>query len=186
MSGDMRDPRAAGPAGACGLGGLDVGQLQGLASALGLGAGAPGRDARDPRGAGAGDARDVRTQTGRDATRDVGGGKLETIEIHGQGRLVGPTTTPEAATVGIDSAGLTLQIGSGRPIRAGYRDISTIAIQQATVLLVLGEGPDAMKFILEKFADRLGPMVRLLRELRLKQRLTDGLVQVPDDPAELV
>jgi hypothetical protein len=29
-------------------------------------------------------------------------------------------------------------------------------------------------------------MVRLLRELRLKQRLTDGLVNVPDDPAELV
>jgi hypothetical protein len=43
-----------------------------------------------------------------------------------------------------------------------------------------------MSFILEKFADRLGPMVRLLRELRLKQRLTDGLVKVPDDPAELV
>ena len=54
------------------------------------------------------------------------------------------------------------------------------------MLLVLGEGPDAMRFILEKFADRLGPMVRLLRELRLKQRLTDGLVKVPDDPAELV
>jgi hypothetical protein len=54
------------------------------------------------------------------------------------------------------------------------------------VLLVLGDGPDAMRFILEKFADRLGPMVRLLRELRLKQRLTDGLVKVPDDPAELV
>jgi hypothetical protein len=29
-------------------------------------------------------------------------------------------------------------------------------------------------------------MVRLLRELRLKQRLTDGLVKVPDEPAELV
>ena len=43
-----------------------------------------------------------------------------------------------------------------------------------------------MRFILEKFADRLGPMVRLLRELRLKQRLTDGLVKVPDAPAELV
>jgi len=45
------------------------------------------------------------------------------------------------------------------------------------VLLVLGEGPDAIRFILEKFADKLGPMVRLLRELRLKQRLTDGLVK---------
>ena len=196
MSGDTRDPRVAGTAaaqggiGAGGLdaGGLDVGQLQGLASALGLGAATPGRDARDPRGAGAGgrDARDVRTQTGRDAIRGAGVGKLETIDIHGQGRLAGPNTTSEDATVSIDGTGLTLQIGSARPLRAGFRDISAIAIQQSTVLLVLGDGPDAMKFILEKFADRLGPMVRLLRELRLKQRLTDGLVQVPDDPAELV
>ena len=183
--GDPRDPRGAGGLG--GGGGFDPGQLQGLASVLGLG-GMQGRDARDPRGMGVGgrDARDVRTQTGRDAIRDGGGKKLETIEIHGEGRLAGPNTTSEPATVGIDSTGLTLEIGSGRPIRAGYRDISLIAIQNATVLLVLGEGPDAMRFILDKFADRLGPMVRLLRELRLKQRLTDGLVKVPDDPAELV
>ena len=182
MGADMRDPRQAGMAG-----GLGPGQLQGLASMLGLG-GMAGHDARDPRGMriGGRDARDVRTQTGRDATREGGGGKLETIEIHGEGRLAGPNTTPEPATVGIDGTGLTLEIGSGRPIRAAYRDISMIAIQQATVLIVLGEGPDAMRFILEKFADRLGPMVRLLRELRLKQRLTDGLVKVPDDPAELV
>jgi hypothetical protein len=181
MGGDARDPRAAA------AGGLDPGQLQDLAGALGLG-GMQGHDARDPRGMrmGGRDSRDVRTQTGRDATREGGGEKLEAIDIHGEGRLAGPKTTPEPATVSIDGTGLTLQIGSGRPIRASFRDLSLIAIQQSTVLLVLGEGPDAMRFILEKFADRLGPMVRLLRELRLKQRLTDGLVKVPDGPAELV
>ncbi len=181
VGGDMRDPRRAGAAG-----GFSPGQLQGLASVFGL-AGMPGRDARDPRGMriDGRDARAVRLQAGGDATREAGG-KLETIEIHGEGRPAGPNTTSEPATVAIDSTGLTLEIGAGRPIRAGYRDISLIAIQQSTVLLVLGEGPDAMRFILEKFADRLGPMVRLLRELRLKQRLTDGLVKVPDDPAELV
>jgi len=166
---------------------MDPAQLQSLAGALGL-SGMPGRDARDPRGSGiAGrDARDVRTETGRDATRDAGGAKLETIEIRGEGRLAGPKTTPEPATVAIDSSGVTIQIGAARPVRAGYRDISMIAIQQSTVLLVLGEGPDAVRFILEKFADHLGPMVRMLRELRLKQRLTDGLVEVPDEPAELL
>src|SRR5665811_2175193 len=117
---------------------------------------------------------------------DGGGEKLEAIDIRGEGRLAGPKTTLEPATVSIDSAGLTLQIGSDRPIRTSYRDLSLIAIQQSTVLLVLGDGPDAMRFMLEKFADRLGPMVRLLRELRLKQRLSDGLVEVPDEPAELV
>jgi hypothetical protein len=181
MSGDMRDPRAAGAAG----GAFDPSQLQGLASALGMG-GMSGRDARDPRGnrPDGRDARDVRTQA--PAARDDGGAKAETIEIRGEGRLAGPGQTSAETVVGIDSTGLTLQIGSARPVRAGFRDISMIAIQQSTVLLVLGDGPDAMRFVLEKFADRLGPMVRLLRELRLKQRLSDGLVQVPDDPAELV
>ena len=171
--GDMRDPRQAGTAGGLG-GGIGPGQIAGLAGMLGLG-GMQGRDSRD-----------VRTQTGRDATREGVGGKLETIEIHGEGHVAGPKTASEPTTVSIDGTGLTLEIGSGRPIRAGFRDISVIAIQQATVLLVLGDGPDAMRVILEKFADKLGPMVRLLRELRLKQRLTDGLVKVPDDPAELM
>jgi hypothetical protein len=182
FDGGMGDPRGAG-----GASGLGPGGLQGLAGAVGLG-GMEGHDARDPRGMrmGGRDSRDVRTQAGRDAAREGGGEKLETIEIHGEGRLAGPGTVSEPATIAIDSTGITLEIGSGRPIRAGYRDISLIAIQDATVLLVLGDGPDAMRFILEKFGDRLGPMVRLLRELRLKQRLTDGLVKVPDDPAELV
>jgi hypothetical protein len=181
MSGDMRDPRAAGAPG-----GIDLNQLQGLASALGMG-GLPAHDARDPRGnrPDGRDARDVRLQPG--AARDGGGGaKIETIEIKGEGRPAGPNQTSQEAVVAIDATGVTLQIGSARLIRAGFRDISMIAIQQSTVLLVLGEGPDAVRLVLEKFGDRLGPMVRLLRELRLKQRLTDGLVQVPDDPAELV
>ena len=33
------------------------------------------------------DSRDVRTQTGRHTARDGGGAKLETIEIHSEGRL---------------------------------------------------------------------------------------------------
>jgi hypothetical protein len=192
MSGDMRDPRQAGAAGDAGLGaglgvGIGGGGLEGLAAQLGLG-GVQGRDARDPRGAGIGgrDVRDVRTTTGRDANRSDLGAKVETVEIHGEGRIAGPGTTSEPATVRIDGTGITLEIGSARPIRADFRDITTVAIQQATLLLVLGDGPDAMRFILEKFADKLGPMVRLLRELRLKQRLSDGLVKVPDDPAELV
>jgi|GEM_PF-1541919 len=185
VGGDPRDPRLAGSAG--GLGGLGPGGLQGLASVLGVG-GLQGHDARDPRGmrVGGRDARDVRSQTGRDMAGVGGGEKLEAIEIHGEGRPAGPNAALEPATVGIDSTGVTLSIGTGRPIRAGFRDISLIAIQQSTALLVFGDGPDAMRFMLEKFGDRLGPMVRLLRELRLKQRLSDGLVKVPDDPAELV
>ncbi len=182
---DPRDPRLAGGAG--GMSGLGPGGLQGLAGMLGIG-GMQGGDARDPRGIrmGGRDARDVRTATGRDLAGDGVGQKVEAIEIHGEGRLAGPTTALEPTVVGIDSTGLTLSIGTGRPVRAGFRDLSLIAIQESTALLVLGDGPDTMRVMLERFGDRLGPMVRLLRELRLKQRLSDGLVKVPDEPAELV
>ena len=176
--GDTRDPRRAGsPA-----------DLQDLASMLGM----PQRrrDARDPRGPmglGGRDSRDVREEGGRDeAVRDGPAAKLEVIEIAGEARPAGPSTTLAPATIKLDEAGLTLEVGGGRPIRAGYRDLSLIAIQQSTALLVLGEGPDAMRWMLERFGDRLGPLVRDLRERRLKQRLSDGLVKVPDDPAELV
>jgi hypothetical protein len=176
--GDARDPRRAGsPA-----------DLQGLAKMLGMPQ--QRRDARDPRGPmglGGRDSRDVREQGARDqAVRDGPAAKLEVIEIAGEARPAGPDTTLAPATVKLDEVGLTLEVGGGRPIRAGYRDLSLIAIQQSTALLVLGEGPDAMRWMLERFGDRLGPLVRDLRERRLKQRLSDGLVRVPDDPAELV
>ena len=169
-------------------GGLSPAQLQSLAGALGIGAAQTPHDARDVRGerADGRDARDVRSQTGRDSGRQGAGAKQEQIEFHGEGRLAGPGAAFEPATLAVDATGITIVIGSARPVRANYRDLSMIAIQQATVMLALGDGSDALRYIFEKFGDHLGPMVRLLRELRLKQRLTDGLVEVPDEPAELV
>jgi hypothetical protein len=174
--GDARDPRRG-----------DSPQMEDLARLMG--AAQTGRDARDKRGPGTlsgRDGRDVREATGRDATREDAGDKLEVVELHGKGRPAGQKADPAEATLRLEGAGLTLQVGDGRPIRAGYRDLSLIAIQQSTALIVLGEGSDAMRFLLEQFGDKLGPMVRELRERRLRQRLTDGLVQVPDEPAELV
>jgi hypothetical protein len=114
------------------------------------------------------------------------GGKLEAVEYVGQGRPAGPSGQLEEAKLRLDETGLTLEVGGGRPIRAGYRDLSFIEIQQGTALLVMGEGPDAMPWLLSRFGDKMGPMVRELRERRLRQRLTDGLVELPDEPAELV
>ena len=149
-----------------------------------------GGDARDPRGAigpDGRDSRDVREQNGRyTARRAAPAPKLEAVSVQGEARLAGPGTTPTPATVTLDDTGLTLEAGGEPPVRAEYRDLSLIAIQQSTALLVLGDGPDAMRWMLGKFGDHLGPLVRELRERRLKQRLTDGLVEVPDDPAELV
>jgi hypothetical protein len=153
-----------------------------------LGAPQGGRDARDVRGPGTlsgRDARDVREATGRDAGREAAP-KLEVVEALGQARQAGPGTTLEPATIRLDDAGLTLEVGTGRPLRASYRDLSLIAIQQNTAMIALGEGPQAMRWLLEQFGPKLGPLVRELRERRLKQRLADGLVEVPEGQAELV
>jgi hypothetical protein len=175
--GDPRDPRAG-----------KAPDLQQLAGMLGMPQ--QRRDARDrrgPLGMEGRDSRDVREASGRDATRSGSkAAKLETIEYKGQARRADPNATSEDAKVTLDDTGLTLEVGGDRPIRAVYRDLSLVAIQQSTALIALGEGPDAMRWLLEKFGDKLGPLVRDLRERRLRQRLTDGLVEVPDDPAELV
>ena len=174
--GDPRDPRKAGmPA-----------DLAGMAKMLGI----PQQrgDARDPRGPmgmGGRDSRDPREAGSNRVVRDGPAPKMDAVEYAGQARAAGPGSTSADATLKLDDTGLTLAVGGGRPIRAGYRDLSLIAIQQSTALLVLGDGPDAMRWMLDRFGDKLGPMVRELRERRLKQRLSDGLVQVPDDPAEL-
>jgi hypothetical protein len=175
-NGDAREPRRAGqPA-----------DLQGLADMLGV----PKQrgDARDKRGpmtVSGRDSRDVREAGGRDSAREKPL-KLEVVEFKGEARPTGSNAASQPASLRLDETGLTLQVGTGRPVRAGYRDLSMIAIQEATAMIALGEGKDAMRWILERFGDKLGPVVRELRERRLKQRLSDGLVEVPDEQAELV
>ena len=119
-------------------GGLNPAQLQSLVGALGIGAAQTPHDARDVRGerADGRDARDVRSQTGRDSGRQGAGAKQEQIEFHGEGRLAGPGAAFEPATLAVDATGITIVIGSARPVRANYRDLSMIAIQQATVMLL--------------------------------------------------
>jgi hypothetical protein len=173
--GDARDPRRG-----------QVPDLDSLSQMLG--GAQTGRDARDKRSRSLSgrDSRDVREGTGRDATRDEISGKLEVVEYRGMGKPAGQKADAAEATLRLEGTGLTLQIGSGRLIRAAYRDLSLIAVQNATALIALGEGTEAMRFLLERFGDKLGPMVGELRERRLRQRLTDGLVQVPDEPAALI
>jgi hypothetical protein len=176
--GDARDPRkAGGPA-----------DLQGLADMLGLPSQrADARDKRGPAGLDGRDSRDVREAGGRDkVVRDGPAPKMEVVEYAGQARPAGPNQISQDASLKLDETGLALEVGGGRPIRAGYRDLSLIAISQSTAMIVMGEGPDAMSWLLDKFGDKLGPIVRELRERRLKQRLSDGLVEVPDKPAELI
>jgi hypothetical protein len=91
-------------------------------------------DARDPRGPmgwSGRDSRDVREQGGRDkdgqrrAGAQDGGRRVRRVRLGRQGR----TPRSRTASLKLDETGLTLEVGGGRPIRAGYRDLSLIAIR---------------------------------------------------------
>ncbi len=108
----------------------------------------------------------------------------ERIELAGRGRLL-PSGQPSPAQLTLDDASFTLAVGRERRV-AEYRDLDTIAIEQSTALLVLGNGPGSERFLLDGFAEHQGQLVRELRDRRLRQRLGDALVEVPDDPIVLV
>lgn len=112
----------------------------------------------------------------------------EPMRRSGRGRWLGPEASPDsgAAELVLEPDALTLALDGAPPVRVAYRELSTIAIQAGSALLVIGEGPSTARVLLEHFGDQLGPIVRELRERRLRQRLTDRLVDLPDDPFPLV
>ena len=131
------DKRSGGPD-AGDLGGFDPAKLASLAGALGLGA---------AKGGAGGRAAALEKAEVEPADRTV------IVELHGECRPAGPNTTAEECSVTLDASGLTIRSTGGRPIRAGYRDINLVAIQQETALLVMGEGSGEMRLILAKFGD---------------------------------
>jgi hypothetical protein len=62
-----------------------------------------------------------------------------------------------------------------------------LAITDGTGLVATGDGPAAETWLLERFGAAAGTLIATLRERRLRQRLADALVDLPDgQPIELV
>ena len=106
------------------------------------------------------------------------------MALDGQGRLLaaGGLSTAGPVRLTLDEAGFTVSLSSSAPLSAAYRDLAAIAVQPGAALLQLGDGPGAVRVILEQFGDRLGTVIGELRQRRARQRLSDRLVQLPDDP----
>jgi len=108
----------------------------------------------------------------------------QAVVLDGRGRfLPGGADAPARVTFG--DAECTLAFGADTRV-ASYRDIATIAVSQGATLLVLGTGPGAERFVLERFGQAQGQLVRELRGRRFHQQLADALIQVSADPIDLV
>ena len=103
---------------------------------------------------------------------------------HGVLRTPGGTARP--GTIALGGVTFTLAVEGAGPATIAYRDLATIALEHEVGLLVLGTGPDAETWLLDRFGPGLGPLVGALRERRLRQLLGDALVEVPDGPMDLV
>ncbi len=101
--------------------------------------------------------------------------------LRGEARRPGGSSEPAMVQLGAD--GLTVAVGSGVPWSAAYRDMSVVAVDAAAALVVLGDGPGADRWLFERFGEHLGALVRGLRDGRLRQWLSDGLVDDAAEPA---
>lgn len=109
------------------------------------------------------------------------------MRLAGAGRIVGVVPTPVPCRLTLEDGRFEVAVTGAAPIIAAYRDLTTLTVQPGAVLVVLGEGRDAVRIVLEQFGEYLGTIVRELRERRTRSRLRDAFVELPDDePLDIV
>lgn len=111
----------------------------------------------------------------------------EAVVLRGEARRPGGEASPATVTLGAD--GFNVAVGSAAPWSAAYRDVSLVAVDAGGVLVGVGpaDGPGGERWLFERFGDRLGTLARGLRDGRLRQVASDGLVELePDAPVDLV
>ncbi len=102
----------------------------------------------------------------------------ETI-LRGEARRSDGPPGPALVTLGSD--GFSISVTGLPPVHAGYRDATAVTVDAGSVRVRLGDGPAAATWLLERFGTQTGALARGLREGRLRQRLTDGLVELASD-----
>jgi hypothetical protein len=103
----------------------------------------------------------------------------------GEIRAPGRGAAPGSAT--LDDEAVILAPDGGPPRTVAYRDLAVLAIEGRVGLVATGESPDAERWLLERFGASIGPLIGALRERRLRQRLADAFVILPDgEPVDLV
>jgi hypothetical protein len=103
----------------------------------------------------------------------------EATQLHGEARRADGAAAP--ATVVLAPEGFSIILAGAAPVAAGYRDALAVTVDAGSVRVRLGEGPGSQTWFLERFGTQTGALARGLREGRLRQRLTDGLVELDAD-----
>jgi hypothetical protein len=93
-----------------------------------------------------------------------------------------PGQAARRATIALGTEAFVLAVDGASPTTIAYRDLSVVSIDHAVGLVVAGEGADAPRWLLERWGTGLGPLMTGLRERRLRQRLSDGFVELPVEP----
>lgn len=101
----------------------------------------------------------------------------EVVSVAGEGRELGVQATSVPARIELHEGHLSLALTGAPPLTATFRDVTTLAVQQGQLLLVLGDG--AARFLLERLGAGLGTLVGELRERRARQLLADRLIEAP-------
>lgn len=103
----------------------------------------------------------------------------------GQVRTPGGSAAPGTVALGQTAAIIS---PTGVPPRTvAYRDLAVLAISGGVGLVATGAGPGDDHWLLEQFGAAAGPLIAAMRERRLRQRLADAFVVLPDSsPVDLV
>jgi hypothetical protein len=103
----------------------------------------------------------------------------------------GTLRTPGAAaapgTIALDEAAAIIAADGLPPRTIAYRDLAVLAVTDGVGLVAAGAGGGDERWLLEQFGAATGPLIAALRERRLRQRLADAFVVLPDGaPVDLV
>ncbi|NJD29207.1 MAG: hypothetical protein FIA92_13035 [Chloroflexi bacterium] len=104
-----------------------------------------------------------------------------------RGEIRAPGAASAAASVSLEADGFRVMTAGGPAWGAAYRDVTTLVLDAGTILIELGTGTTAERWLLERFGPGLAAVARGLRDGRMRQWLGDGLVELDhDEPIELV
>lgn len=105
--------------------------------------------------------------------------------LRGEVRPPGGSAAP--ATVTLTGDALTVAVSGTAPWSVGYRDLRAVMVDAGIVMIEVGQGAGAERWLFERFGTLTGALARGLRDGRLRQRLADGLVEATtDDEIDLV